>query len=260
MVFDGKSIAALGVDSSDVLFYFFESTLNFPASGVKFNHLFRRQINISGDQRKSKAFVVNKHNLDPTSERLRQASYLGKLDFSVLAVDMNHGRFCGRTQLSREFFDRSKLSTEFLMASTLFWNNFRKIVENGRDAQPGQYVNVESDHASNFLKQRFCSEPAVANNQSRSFKVQNKPDYQLSPDAGFGPEPLRVWQFGAGLHGFRKRQIEFLRKWQTSPTTMAEEQQSSENSTVPENPLGRVFFSRMVEVVGATSYFLPVLP
>ena len=86
MVFNGKRFAALGVDGSDVLLYFLESALNFPACGVKLNHLFCRKRKVGGDQRKSNAFVIYENDFDLTSERLGYAEQLGKFYFAVFAV------------------------------------------------------------------------------------------------------------------------------------------------------------------------------
>ena len=55
MVFNGKRLAALGVDGSDVLLYFLESALDFPAGGIKLDHLFCRKRKVGGDQRESES-------------------------------------------------------------------------------------------------------------------------------------------------------------------------------------------------------------
>ena len=57
--------AALGIDVSDVLLYFLESALNFPARGMKLEHLFCRNY------------------FDMASEQLGHAEQLGELNFSV---------------------------------------------------------------------------------------------------------------------------------------------------------------------------------
>ncbi len=68
--------AALGIDVSDVLLYFLESALNFPARGMKLEHLFCRNY------------------FDMASERLGHAEQLGELNFSVFVVNMDYGWSC----------------------------------------------------------------------------------------------------------------------------------------------------------------------
>ena len=86
MVFNGKRFAALRVDGSNVLLYFLESALNFPAGGIKLDHLFCCKRNVGGDQRESEAFVIYENDFDLTSERLGYAEQLGKFYFAVFAV------------------------------------------------------------------------------------------------------------------------------------------------------------------------------
>ena len=256
MVFNGKRFAALGVDGSDVLLYFLESALDFPSCGIKLDHLFCGKRNVGGDQRESKAFVIYENDFDLTSERLGYAEQLGKFDFAVFAVNMDHGRSCGLAQLSGKNLDRSKLSAELGAASAFAGNKFRHLIENGGDAQSGQYVNGESDFIANLFEQRFCSEPAVADDQYRTLKPQSESDYQFRADPGFGLEPFGMRQLGAGFHGFRKRHVELLRERQAGPAAMTEEQQPGENPAVAENPLRGVLFGRMIKMAGAPGDFL----
>ena len=256
MVFNGKRFAALGVDGSDVLLYFLESALDFPSCGIKLDHLFCRKRKVGGDQRESEAFVIYKNDFDLTSERLGHADQLCELDFAVFAVNMDHGRSCGLAQLSGKNLDRCKLSAELGAAASFAGNKFRHLVENGGDAQSGQYVNGESDFSANLLEQRFCSEPAVADDQYRTLKPQSESDYQFRADPGFGLEPFGMRQLGAGFHGFRKRHVELLRERQAGPAAMPEEQQPGENPAVAENPLRGVLFGRMIKVAGAPGDFL----
>ena len=85
MVFNGKRFAALRVDGSNVLLYFLESALNFPAGGIKLDHLFCCKRNVGGDQRESEAFVIYENDFDLTSERLGHAE---QLDFPIFAVNI----------------------------------------------------------------------------------------------------------------------------------------------------------------------------
>ena len=256
MVFNGKRFAALGVDGSDVLLYFLESALDFPSCGIKLDHLFCCKREVGGDQRESESFVIYENDFDLTSECLGYAEQLGELDFAVFAVNMDYGRSCGLAQLSGKNLDRCELFAELRAAAAFAGNNIREIVENGGDAQAGQYVNAESDFVANFHEQRFCSEPAVADDQYRTFEPLNEPDYQFRSDTGFSLEPFGMRQLGAGFHGFRKRHVELLRERQAGPAAMTEEQQPGENPAVAENPLRGVLFGRMIKVAGAPGDFL----
>ena len=256
MVFNGKRFAALGVDGSDVLLNFLESAFDFPSCGIKLDHLFCCKSKVGGDQRKSESFVIYENDFDLTSECLGHADQLCELDFAVFAVNMDHGCSCGLSQLSGKNLDRCKLSAELGAAASFAGNKFRHLVENGGDAQSGQYVNAESDFIANLFEQRFCSEPAVADDQHRALKPQSESDYQFRADSGFGFKPLSIWQFGAGFHGFRKRQVELLRERQAGPAAMAEEQQTGENPAMAENPLRGVLLGRMIKVAGAPGDFL----
>ena len=256
MVFNGKRFAALRVDGSNVLLYFLESALNFPAGGIKLDHLFCCKRNVGGDQRESEAFVIYENDFDLTSERLGHAEQLGELDFAVFAVNMDHGRSCGLAQLSGKNLDRCELFAELRAASAFAGNKFRHLVENGGDAQAGQYVNAESDFVANFHEQRFCSEPTVADDQYRAFEPLNEPDYQLRANTGFGLEPFGMRQLGAGFYGFRERQVKLLRERQAGPAAMTEKQQPGKNPAVAENPFRGVLLGRMIKVAGASGDFL----
>jgi len=144
MVFNGKRFAALEVDGSDVLLYFLEPALDFPACGIKLNHLFCCKRKVGGDQRESESFVIYENDLDLTSERLGRAEQLGELDVAVFAVNMDHGRSCELAQLSGKTLDRCELSAELRAASAFAWNKFRHLVENGGDVQARQHEHINT--------------------------------------------------------------------------------------------------------------------
>ena len=255
MVFNGKRFATLGVDSADVLFYFLESALDFPAGGIEHDHLFRGKCEVGGDQRESETFVIYENDFDLASESLGYAEQLGEFDFPVFAVNMDAGGFCDLAQLSRKDFDRCELFAELRAASALSGDNFRHIIEDGGGAKTAQHVNAEIDFVANFFEHLFSSEPTVADDQRRTLESLNEVDYQFRPDAGFSLEPLVMWQFGTGFHGFRKRHVKFLRERQTCPVTVPEVQQSSENPAVTKKPFRGVLFCGMVKVAGAPADF-----
>ena len=87
MVFNGKGIAALGVERADFVLDFLEPAFDFPACGVVFDHLFGGEFKIGRKQRKREGAIVNEHDFDRAFQRAGHADQFGKIDLAYFAVN-----------------------------------------------------------------------------------------------------------------------------------------------------------------------------
>ncbi|KKR03708.1 MAG: hypothetical protein UT30_C0021G0007 [Candidatus Uhrbacteria bacterium GW2011_GWF2_39_13] len=153
MIFNRQLIAALGVNSLQVLFDFLETAFDFPSCGVKHNHLFSGKCQVSADERKCEA-LIDEYNLDLASEGLGHAEEFGKFHRALLAVDMDFGCSGKSSQLGGKLFYGSEAFAKFGVASAFAGNNQRKLEEPCVDAEPGEKLDRKCGVFPDLLKER----------------------------------------------------------------------------------------------------------
>lgn len=222
MIFNGKMIAALGVNGSNILFDFLETAFNLPAHGIEFDHLFRCKRQNGCGKRECETFVVNKSDFDLTAKRLEHTNESGKLP------------------------DGSESSSEFSLAVVFAVNDLRKPVKDGGYMQSCQKFNREHGMSSDFSEHCLGAKPTVADDLARTFEYGNQPQNQFYTDAGLCFEPLVVRKFRIGFYIFGQRHIEFLGKRQTCPASVSDKKEPGEYPAVSQNSLGGILFGSMV--------------
>ena len=248
MVFNGQLIAALGVERTDFVLDFFESAFDFPSCGIKFDHLFVCQFKVGCDQRECEVAIIDEYDSDFAFQSAGDAEKFGKTDFALLPVKMYHGAFRLIFKLDGNFLDTWKSFAVFGFASTLRRCFFREVEQDAGNAQAGKKFNLLRKMFANFVQKRHRSKPAVADNQNRAVENSPQANYQSCSDSGFGFEPFFIGQLGGGFDFLKQRQIDFLSKRQTGPTSVNELQNADDNTAVPGYKLGGVRFCSVIEM------------
>lgn len=248
MICSGQLITALGVGRTDFILGFFESAFDFLSCGIEFDHLLGSHFKVGRDQRECEVAVIDEYDSDLAFQCTGETEKFGETDLARLSIKVYSGAFCLIFELCGNLGDAWKSFTVFVFSSVLRMCDFGKVERDGRNAQSGEKFNFLKKMFANFFQKRHCSEPAVTNDQNGAVEKFPLSDRKRHADSGSGFEPFFIGQFGGGFDFLKQRQIEFLSKRQTGPTSVNELQNAYNNTAVTGYKLGGVRFCRMIEM------------
>ena len=205
MVIDGGQVAALRIKRADFVLDFLESAFDFPSGGIIFDHPFGRERKIGRDQRESKVAVVNEDDFDPAFQCFGYADDLGKRDLAFLTVHMNFSSPRLISELSGKFSDVRESFPILGSTPALFYARAGKIENGCGNPQPGQDMNGAGNMRPDFFDERSGTKPGIGNDKDAVLReLSGNADDPLGGDAGFGLEPFRIRQLGAGFDLLRE--------------------------------------------------------
>lgn len=258
MVIDGGQVAALRIKRADFVLDFLESAFDFPSGGIIFDHPFGRERKIGRDQRESKVAVVNEDDFDPAFQCFGHADDLGKRDLAFLTVHMNFSSPRLISELSGKFSDVRESFPIPGSTPALFYARAGKIENGCGNPQPGQDMNGAGNMRPDFFDERSGTKPGIGNDKDAVLReLSGNADDPLGGDAGFGLEPFRIRQLGAGFDLFCERLVKPLCEGQECPAVVDKAKQPDYDSAVSPDVFGRVHFGGMIEMSCAILNLFP---
>lgn len=198
-------LAALRIKRADFVLDFLESAFNFPSGGIIFDHPFGRERKIGRDQRESKVAVVNEDDFDPAFQCFGHADDLEKRDLEFLIVHMNFSSPRLISEMSGKFSDIRESFPVHGSTPALFYARAGKIEKCGGNPQPGQDMNGGGNMRPDFFDERSGTKPRIGNDKDAALcELSGNADDPFCGDSGFGLEPFRIRQPGAGFDLFAR--------------------------------------------------------